>query len=561
METRGHRFSTRHLRLAALLTLPATLVACSASLDDSPAMAVDEATTPRYRVLVANDLGMHCYDSDYSIFSLLPPFNTLQGQVVDTVNRRLLTSADVNLRYVGVADPAGRINTTSVGKTNFWTHAPALFGVNLAADMGLAGQKMPGASNAAQLFARYDSTTRVFTAAGIPVTSRTNAGATSYYPMFRVQAVSKTTGSVLGYTDAVAPVSDEMNCSTCHNTGGTAARAAGVAWSANTNLDLQYRENVLKVHDLRHATNLWNTRPVLCASCHYSPALDLAGTGPTGNQVGRSYLSFAMHGRHGRDANNATTGAPIISGSDRAACYSCHPGSTTRCLRGAMGNAGMQCQSCHGTMLAVAGAYLSPSGTRRTPWLSETRCQSCHTGDAVNHQTVTGQMATDNIRTLVAYASNDPSATPRLAPGSRYAENASLYRNSRGHGGVLCEGCHNSTHAEWPSSETNDNLTPTQVQGHGGVISECSACHTRVPTTATGGPHGMHTIGAAWVSAHERYAESNPASCRPCHGTDARGTVLSRTAAARSFSVEGRTVRFAARQMVTCYNCHNGPNP
>lgn len=560
MDPRRQPPDARLLRAICLLALSTSVGACGAPLDDEATTAA-EATTPRYRVLVANDLGMHCYDSDYSIFSLLPPFNTLQAQVVDTVNRRLLTNADVTVRYMGITDPAGNLNTTSSGKTNFWTNARALFGVSLAVDTGLTGQKMPGTRNTPQAFARFDAATSLFTAQGIPVTSRTNAGRTSYYPMFRVQAVSRANGSVLGYTDAVTPVSDEMNCASCHNTGGTAARVAGVTWSSNTNLGLQYRENVLKLHDLRRGTNLWSTRPVLCASCHYSPALDLAGTGPTGAQVGRSFLSSAMHGRHGRDMANTTAGAPILAGNDRAACYSCHPGSTTRCLRGAMGNAGMQCQNCHGGMLAVAGAVASPTGTRRTPWLDEARCQSCHTGDATNHQTVAGIMSPDAIRMTTAFNPADPSATPRLAPTSRFAENAPLYRNSRGHGGVFCEGCHNSTHAEWPSSETNDNLTAQQVQGHGGVIAECASCHTTVPRTPNGGPHGMHTIGAQWVTDHHDYAEHHLSECRACHGADYRGTVLSRTAAARTFSTEHGQVSFTAGQQVTCYNCHNGPHP
>ena len=42
--------------------------------------------------------------------------------------------------------------------------------------------------------------------------------------------------------------------------------------------------NILKLHDAKHGTDLINQTPVLCASCHYSAALDLAGTGPAGDQ-------------------------------------------------------------------------------------------------------------------------------------------------------------------------------------------------------------------------------------------------------------------------------------
>jgi len=30
-----------------------------------------------------NNLGMHCMDDDYSIFSILPPYNTVDVQVID----------------------------------------------------------------------------------------------------------------------------------------------------------------------------------------------------------------------------------------------------------------------------------------------------------------------------------------------------------------------------------------------------------------------------------------------------------------------------------------------
>ena len=29
-----------------------------------------------------NNLGMHCMDSDYSVFSILPPYNTIEAQLI-----------------------------------------------------------------------------------------------------------------------------------------------------------------------------------------------------------------------------------------------------------------------------------------------------------------------------------------------------------------------------------------------------------------------------------------------------------------------------------------------
>jgi len=80
-----------------------------------------------------------------------------------------------------------------------------------------------------------------------------------------------------------------------------------------------------------------------------------------------------------------------------------------------------------------------------------------------------------------------------------------------------------------------------------------------VPNTATGGPHGMHTIGSAWISQHEGVAENNATACAYCHGADYRGGPLSTVKKARSFNADGRTVNYAVGQKVGCYDCHNGP--
>ena len=75
----------------------------------------------KYSLVAWNDLGMHCVDGkDYSIFSILPPFNNLHAQLVNASTGKLVT-AGVTLTYEAVADPTGSINTQSATKTNFWT--------------------------------------------------------------------------------------------------------------------------------------------------------------------------------------------------------------------------------------------------------------------------------------------------------------------------------------------------------------------------------------------------------------------------------------------------------
>ena len=56
------------------------LLAAAASL---PAAAV------QYKVVAWNDLGMHCMDADYGVFSILPPYNNLHAQVLDVTNGKV----------------------------------------------------------------------------------------------------------------------------------------------------------------------------------------------------------------------------------------------------------------------------------------------------------------------------------------------------------------------------------------------------------------------------------------------------------------------------------------
>jgi hypothetical protein len=100
------------------------------------------------------------------------------------------------------------------------------------------------------------------------------------------------------------------------------------------------------------------------------------------------------------------------------------------------------------------------------------------------------------------------------------------------------------------------------LQGYAGAIQECTVCHKSVPMTASGGPHGMHTIVSAWVSSHGNIVEaSGPKPCAYCHGSDYKGSPLAQVKVARRFTVEGTTRSYVAGQNVGCYDCHNGPNP
>jgi hypothetical protein len=303
-------------------------------------------------------------------------------------------------------------------------------------------------------------------------------------------------------------------------------------------------------------------------------------------------------------------------------CYLCHPGKRTDCMRGAMANGGLVCQDCHGQMADVGDDFtknvqptLSEDGTKgpgkfqlgadfytnpdtpRVPWANEPGCGSCHTGYATDNLAGTeGTLVnpTDNlgnadgIRLLSAYLANDPKATPIVPTNKAFAENVvaegaaadgnpKLYRVSTGHGGVMCEGCHGSTHAEWPNGndKANDNVAANQLQGHVGVLIECDTCHTNVnalspdgTSNSLRGPHGMHAVGDTNFARgrHEEKLKEgqNKNACRDCHGQNGQGSVLSRMAADRvleckettAFCPDGKNAMFPKGHTVGCVECH-----
>jgi hypothetical protein len=206
------------------------------------------------------------------------------------------------------------------------------------------------------------------------------------------------------------------------------------------------------------------------------------------------------------------------------------------------GNVAISCQSCHGNMTAVG----NPS---RVGWLEEPTCQACH----YNGKRETNALDTNGVLRVVA---DTRFATNPNTPANGF----SLFRFSKGHGNLQCEACHGATHAEYPSVEPNDNVQSIALQGYAGTLTECKTCHATVPNTTTGGPHGMHTIGDAWVSSHGNAAEgSGRAGCTACHGADYRGSPLSALKIAKTFRVEGGSRSFTAGHQMNCYDCHNGP--
>jgi hypothetical protein len=524
------------------------------------------------QVFAWNNLGMHCMDDDFSVLAILPPYNTVLGQVVTGTNgtaRRVAGTGNFQVRYQAVLDSTDSINTTSVGKGNFWEYVLPMLGASLAPDQGLEllgaspAASMPGPGNPLKPM-NYEASSAWFVAWGIPITPYDDDLQFNPYPLMHVVTSGGTIASAS--TDIVLPVSLEINCRLCHASGSGVAARPEPDWEWNPIPAKDYRFNILRLHDqIRFQTmpaaysNVlasagYNTqglyasvvksgRPVLCALCHLSEAV------PGSGQPGVPPLTEAVHGFHA-GVTDPASGQPLGTVLNRTACYSCHPGAETRCLRGAMGRAvgtdgqlAIQCQDCHGPMASIAS-------TNRTGWLDEPNCQACHTGDALSNN---GQIRYDNALTngALRVAANTRFATNPNTPGTGH----SLFRFSKGHGGLYCSACHGSTHAEFPSAFFNDNVASMQHQGHVGQMSECSACHGSTPSTTTGGPHGMHSLG--WVNGHKGPGD-NPANCRACHGTTYRGTVLSRSFKNQSLSGRAGSQTFWRGRRIGCYDCHNG---
>ena len=76
------------------------------------------ASNFKYVLTAWNDLGMHCMDgNDFSVFSVLPPYNNLHAQIKDK-NGDLITSG-ITLTYQAAKGTDGKWNTSSTDKTNF----------------------------------------------------------------------------------------------------------------------------------------------------------------------------------------------------------------------------------------------------------------------------------------------------------------------------------------------------------------------------------------------------------------------------------------------------------
>jgi hypothetical protein len=175
------------------------------------------ASLPRsavgYVVLASCDIGMKCFQEDFSSFMILPPGNTLRAQVFYRDGEKAtLVSSGVDVFYK-IND-----NSTSADKTNFWEYAES-YGYNVEPNIGITGSTMSG-----NMALSEDKT--YYAATQVPVTPFRDAGDDGVIPkadpyqLATITVTDQKTGAVLAQAkDVVVPVSVEMKCSVCHGVG------------------------------------------------------------------------------------------------------------------------------------------------------------------------------------------------------------------------------------------------------------------------------------------------------------------------------------------------------
>lgn len=301
--------------------------------DTSKILSMQQNT--KYVILATNNLGMHCYQPDYSGYMLLPPDNDLRVQVFrNEGDEAKLVRSGIKVSY-RIID-----NTSSADKINFWEYAKD-YGFDIPPNIGITGNGLSGDMSLSKDKNYYEVT-------AIPITPY-NDGSTELNPyQLAVITVSDSkTGQELAKTEnVVVPVSDEMNCSICHGTKET---------------DL----NILKAHDRLSNTNLVDQlatgKRYKCSECHQDNALSAEGT------ANIPPLSQAIHGFHADEMSESQV---------EPECYSCHPGPVSQCYRGVMAMSGVSCvnSKCHGNMINIAKSQ----SEGRKAWLQEPDCSNCH---------------------------------------------------------------------------------------------------------------------------------------------------------------------------------------
>ncbi|MFH1033027.1 MAG: cytochrome ubiquinol oxidase subunit I [Pseudomonadota bacterium] len=423
---------------------------------DTPAPPFDPAKD-QYLLLAYNDLGMHCFTDGEPWLVLLPPANNIRAQLIKRGESPQIISQGVELTYRledGFLHPSKRMD--------FWKHAQAVFGKELAPDVGLAGKGTSGGLD-------YDPRHQVYAADLLPVSPYRDTGGFNPYPLVSIEARDQATGQVLARTQAVAPVSSEMGCKNCH---GGPWREDGLA-----GMSQETARDILSVHDRINHTSLKAQakagKPVLCASCHPDPALGSAGDGK------RLALSAAMHGWH----------ANYMTNRGAESCQSCHPDSPqgpTRCFRGLHQGLGMDCTNCHGPLEDHALGLLKNEQKAGKPQAAALMAQ-LKPRTVASQKEVAPRAPWGNLPDcLHCHQDFKEPTTMQLTAATKWtAGESDLFRQRGDQAGLRCPSCHGSPHALYPAQniygQGRDVIQPRQYQGNTlplGANKNCKVCHT-----------------------------------------------------------------------------------
>ncbi len=198
----------------------------------------------------------------------------------------------------------------------------------------------------------------------------------------------------------------------------------------------------------------------------------------------------------------------------------------------------MQCQSCHGDM---------SDGRRRRPHRLARASRPARTATPAPRSATAARSATPRRSTTAERArqpADDTFATNPDTPAAGF----SLYRFSIGHGGLQCEACHGSTHAEFPvvarQRQRPERSTSRGTPGCSPSAPPATARRRARPAAARTACTRSARAGSTTTKTAAKVTQE---SCRACHGTDYRGTVLSRSQGDRTLTTDVRHQALLAR--------------
>jgi hypothetical protein len=540
-------------------------------------------TSSTWRVLASNDLGMHCADLDYQIFSILPPFNVVHAQVVlpgtSTTRPRLLseTEADVHYRATSSSvDPVapGSINTTSnqtltaspTSKSNFWAPAALPNGTTgtlgglgyrilypnavldafapIAPETGLpvpdpadlpalvpAQQKMPSPSNVPQKFARFDTTLPFF--ARFPFGTTINGAnwfSADGIPILPVDDAGRTNPYPLMRVQAVAR---GANPSTASNVKGSVDIVLPVASEAdcrNCHNGTDGRASVFA-----SVRNYANGQPWPVANEATAPGPDKVNNAAKINIL---RLHDAKWGsRYQQFSGGALAAAPCTSGNEPS------------CLDK---RRAIQCSQCHYSPaldLAQAGPIdepaVGPNGRQQTRHISMSRAMHDHHGqytDLFPAMPLPGSPG----RSLQTVADTLQQTCYQCHPGKQ----TKCLRGAMANGGVVCQDCHGSM------KQVGNDFTAGFPAGTGADLGKrvpwamepkCQSCHVGDAVSVQSMNRSDFIVAADGLRNLAAYTKSSAASAQP--------TMIA--AASSRFAENQKLYRLSqGHGGVKCQNCH-----